>query len=77
MKLPKGCKVWPDGVGGVRFETPTTFGWARSAGIALAEIEGEIRTGKPAWRIGFGESKRGLKRERRRAVAEPGEGFLG
>jgi hypothetical protein len=76
IKLPKGYKVYPEH-DGARFETPTTFGWAKSAEIALAEIQSEIRTGNPAWRTPFGESKRGLKRKRQRADAEPGEGFFG
>ena len=55
IKLPKGYKLYPEGNNGARFETPTTFGWAKSTEIALAEIQSEIRTGNPAWRIPFGK----------------------
>jgi hypothetical protein len=61
MKLPKGYKIYPEN-NGARFETPTTFGWAQNTGIALEEIQREIQTREPAWKIPFSQSKRGLKR---------------
>jgi hypothetical protein len=66
IKLPKGYKIYPE-IDGARFETPTTFGWGKTTGIALAEIKREIKTGEPAWRIPFCKSKRGLKRNNRPA----------
>jgi hypothetical protein len=62
IELPKGYKLYPEGNNGTRFETPTSFGWAKSTDIALVEIRKEIRTGNPAWRTYFGKSKRALKR---------------
>jgi hypothetical protein len=57
MKLPNGFKITRE-IDGVRFWTPTTFGWAKSREIALEEIRREIQTGEPAWRIAFDGLKR-------------------
>ena len=62
MKLPEGYKIYSEKNNGARFETPTTFGWAQTSEIALEEIQREIQTREPAWRIPFSQSKRGLKR---------------
>jgi hypothetical protein len=53
IELPKGYRIYPEGEGGARFETPTTFGWAKSVEIALEEINKEIQTGNPAWKCSF------------------------
>jgi hypothetical protein len=69
VKLPNGFAITPE-IGGVRFETPSTFGWAKTTRIALEEIKREIQTGEPAWRSCFCKSKRGLKRKELRHAAQ-------
>jgi hypothetical protein len=53
-QLPKGYKICPEFYG-ARFKTPTTFGWCKTAQLARAQIEQEMKTGVPAWKIPFGK----------------------